>query len=263
MLGMFFSHKSDKTQDWELKGHARKAYWRWVASWARAIRRPSDFGFDDGDFKLPPLTVEHYTVPGNFRSGERGFFNYANTLEEQRQEKRLTLKQRCEKVAELVPDGRPVVIWTHLNDEADLLEKIIPDAVQVAGRHTDEEKEQRLEGFRTGSVRVMVTKPKIAGFGRNWQHCSDVFCFPSHSYESYYQMVRRCWRFGQTNPVTVRIVLSEAERPVMKNMLWKEQQAIKMFDGIVQEMHDYQVVKPMSENGSLKVEVPEWLAKNS
>lgn len=258
MLGMFFSHCGNNTQQWDLKGHARRAYWRWVAGWARAIRRPSDFGYDDGDFKLPPLNVKQYVIPSGHKGNGHGFFYFANTLNEQRAEKRVSLERRCEKAAELVPKDRPCVVWCDYNPEGDLLEKIIPDAVQVAGRHTDEQKEERLLGFSTGDIRVLVTKAKIGGWGMNWQHCSDVICFPSHSFESYYQLVRRCWRFGQRNPVTVNLVLTEAERPILKNMLRKERAAIQMFAGIIREMHDYQV-SGSEDEGRLDVEVPEWL----
>jgi len=205
MLGMFFSHSGKSTQDWKLKGHARKAYWQWVIKWARAIRKPSDFGFEDGAFELPPLTTKYHILPSKSEGNGHGFLCYANTLEEQRAERRLSLRDRCSKVAELIPSDRPAVVWCHLNDEGDLLEKMIPDAVQVAGRDRDDVKEDRVVAFSAGQIRVLVTKPKICGWGVNWQHCSDVFCFCSHSWESYYQLVRRCWRFGQNKEVEVNV----------------------------------------------------------
>lgn len=258
MLGMFFSHRGDKTQAWELKGHAKRAFWRWVASWARALRRPSDLGFEDGDYDLPPLSIQKHEIE-TARKG-RGFFNYAVTREEQLAERRESLRGRCERAAELVPVGRPCVIWCHLNDEGDLLEKLIPDAVQVAGRHSDDEKEERLRAFGEGQIRVLVTKPKIGGWGLNWQHCSDVICFPTHSYESFYQTVRRCWRFGQKRKVVVNVVMTEAEAPVMKNMMRKERQAIDMFESIVREMRDYQaVVHNRGDGFNEELEVPAWL----
>lgn len=257
MLGMFFSHSGKSTQSWELKGHAKSAYWQWVSGWARAIRRPSDFGFEDGEFELPPLEVKQHIIPSNYDG--YGFFRFGNTLNEQRAEKRESIKDRCEKVAELVPNDRPVVVWCHYNAEGDLLEKIIPDAVQVAGKHSDEEKEERLFGFAEGKIRVLVTKPRIGGFGMNWQHCSDVVCFPSHSFEQYYQTVRRCWRFGQKNQVCINLVATEAERPVMANMLRKERQVSGMFAGIVREMSGYQIGNGKKKVDELSMEVPEWL----
>lgn len=257
MLGTFFSHCGDSTQQWELKGHARKAFWRWVAGWARAIKTPSDFGFDDGDFKLPPLTQVKHIIPTHTKINGKLFF-FAKTLADQRKEKRASLSARCQKVAEIIPSDRPCIIWCDYNAEGDLLEKLIPDAVQVAGKHSEEVKEERLVAFSEGQIRVLVTKAKIAGFGMNWQHCSDVFCFPNHSYERFYQMVRRCWRFGQKNPVTVNIIATAAEEPIMKNMLRKERQADQMFRGIIREMRDYQVdqVKPTYEN---EMELPSWV----
>ena len=259
MLGTFFTHRGDSTQNWELKGHGKRAYWRWVASWARAIRKPSDLGFDDGEFDLPPLNVERHFAENNHGNGNgKGFFSLNMTMNEWRADRKQSLQSRCEKVAELVPSDRPCVVWCHLNPEGDLLEKLIPGAVQVAGRHSDSLKEERLNAFSDGQIRVMITKPKIGGWGLNWQHCSDVICFPTYSYESYYQTVRRCWRFGQKNPVTVRIVATEAEMPVMKNMERKERQAEQMFAGIVAEMRGHQTKSTVIESKE-RMEVPGWV----
>ena len=257
MLGMFFSHSGDSTQKWELKGHAKKGYWKWVAGWARALRKPSDFGYDDGDFILPPLNTIEHVLPSSNKYG-RGFFNFATTLKEQREEKRRTIHERCEKVASLIPEGRPSIVWCHLNDEGNLLERLIPNAVQVAGSDKDEDKEDRLLAFANGEIKVLVTKPRIAGFGLNMQVCADIFCFPSHSFESFYQMVRRCWRFGQKNEVNCNIICTEAERIILRNMLRKERQSEKMFAGIIRYMHDYQV-KSDVQYSTERMEVPEWM----
>ncbi len=199
MLGMFFSHCGDSTQQWELKGHAKRAFWKWVATWARSIRKPSDFGYDDGDFTLLPMETKHHILPTVSKG--RGLVYLARTLNEQRFEKRASLKIRCEKVASLVPDDRPSVVWCHYNPEGDLLEKLIPGAVQVAGRHKDEVKEERLVAFSKGEIKTLITKPKIGGWGLNWQHCSDVFCFPSHCYDEETELLtKRGWlRFGKVN----------------------------------------------------------------
>ena len=257
MLGMFFSHSGKMVQQWELKGHAKSAYWKWVSTWARAIRKPSDYGFDDSAFVLPPLHVVHNIVSSDYKG--YGFFRLGNTLNEQRAEKRESIEVRCKKVAELVSDKKPVLIWCHYNAEGDLLEKLIPDVIQVAGRHSNEEKEQRLFDFSEGKIRVLITKPRIGGWGLNFQHCSNVICFPSHSFEAYYQTVRRCWRFGQKNSVRVDLVATESERPMMNNMLKKERRAREMFAGIIREMTDYQISNHEEDANLLPTEVPKWL----
>ena len=157
-----------------------------------------------------------------------------------------------------MPKDRPFIAWCHLNAEGDLLEKLIPDAVQVAGSDKDEVKEERLWAFTKGEIRVLVTKPKIASFGLNWQHCSDVSFFPSHSHEQFYQAIRRCYRFQQKRDVTCNIVTSEAERSVLSNMIRKERQAVEMYAGIVREMG--KVLKGTDGKfNSREMELPPWL----
>jgi hypothetical protein len=256
MLGMFFVNGGESTQQWLLKGHAKRRFWQWMASWARAIRMPSDFGFEDGEFVLPGLKMEQHTVPSEVYEGF--FVKPARTLNEQRAERRRTMKTRCEMVAGIVPKDRPFVAWCHLNAEGDLLEKMIPGAVQVQGSDKDEVKEERLKAFTDGQIRVLVTKPRIASFGLNWQHCSDLSFFPSHSHEQFYQALRRCYRFQQTREVCCNIVTSEAESEVLKNMKRKEQQAVEMYRGIVREMGNVLKRKNGDHRGE-KMEVPEWL----
>ena len=256
MLGMFFVNGGETTQQWILKGHAKKRFWQWMGTWARAIRMPSDFGYEDGDFVLPKLRTRQHTVPSEVFDG---FFpRLAKTLNEQRAERRRTMRARCEKVAEIVPDGRPFVAWCHLNAEGDLLEKMIPDAVQVQGADKDEVKEERLRAFADGQIRVLVTKPRIASFGLNWQHCSDLSFFPSHSHEQFYQALRRCYRFQQQREVCCNIVTSEAESRVLENMMRKERRSVEMYRGIVREMG--KVLE--NRNGDHKqkeMELPRWL----
>ena len=256
MLGTFFTVAGNQTSQWIIKGHAKKRFWQWMATWSRAVRKPSDLGFEDGDFELPELNIEQHVLPSNMRM-DGLFARKAATLNEQREERRLTIKERCQKVADLVPSDRPCVVWCHLNDEGDYLENIIPGAVQVAGRHKDEVKEERLKAFSDGSIRVIVTKPSIAGWGLNWQHCSDMTFFPSHSWEQWYQAVRRCWRFGQQRDVNVHVVTTERESGVLKNLLRKEKQASEMYSGIVREMNKF--VSDVEERKGQKMEVPAWL----
>jgi hypothetical protein len=244
---------------WRFKRHAQQAFWRWVCSWARALRRPSDLGFDDDGFVLPEL-IERESVIDNAKPlpGEL-FVRPALGLKEQREERRLTLCERCEKAAKLVEHGEPAVLWCYLNDEGDLLEKLIPDAVQVSGSDSDERKEEVFVGFSSGQVRVLVTKPKIGGFGLNWQHCAHVTFFPSHSYEQYYQGVRRCWRFGQTRPVVVDVISTGGDADVLRNLKRKAEQADQMFTNLVTYMGE-ELRIARSSDFTLEEEVPAWLS---
>ncbi len=178
---------------------------------------------------------------------------------EEREERRRTIAERCEMAAALVTGtGQPAVVWCHLNDEGDLLEKLVPDGKQVAGSDSDEEKEAAYESFANGSLRVLIIKPKIGAWGLNWQHCAHVVTFASHSYEQHYQAVRRCWRFGQTHPVIVDLVATEGERGVKDNLRRKSVAADRMFTELVAHMNDAQrIARGIEYNGS--VEVPSWL----
>lgn len=224
---------------WRFKGHAEEPFWRWVASWARAIRKPSDLGFLDEGFRLPPLSEREHLVSQPLEPGDGMLFALpAYNLQEQREERRRTLEKRCERIASLTADtGQPALAWCHLNDEGDLLERLIPGAVQVSGSDPDEAKEEKFLAFASGQARVLVTKPKIGAWGLNFQHCAHVASFASHSFEQHYQSVRRCWRFGQTRPVVVDLVASEAEAGVVKNLQRKADQASRMFDSLIAHMN--------------------------
>lgn len=243
---------------WRFKKHAEEPFWRWVASWSRAIRKPSDLGFDDGPFILPRLIENQITINNSEPLPGELFVREAIGLYEQRQELRMTLEQRCEKVAELVNGNNTAVCWCHLNQEGDLLEKLIPDAVQVSGSDSDDKKEERLKAFSDGEIRVLITKPKIAGFGLNWQHCNHTTWFPSHSFEQYYQGVRRFWRFGQTNDVLVDVITTDGGKSVLKNLQRKARAADAMFDALLGSMN-----KALGINKSVlfknETEVPSWL----
>lgn len=268
MLNKFFRNDRNNSANgrmygesakWEFKGHSELAFWRWVTSWARAIRKPSDLGFDDNGFILPELIELDCLVPAKTPPSGMLFDLPAINIHEQREERRRTIVERCEKAAELVADkGTPSIIWCHLNAEGDLLEKIIPGAVQVAGKHSDEQKEERLNGFSEGEIRALVIKPKIGAFGLNYQHCSNITYFPSHSYEQYYQAVRRCWRFGQKRTVTVNRIMTEGDRAVMANLQRKSIAATVMFDRLVEQMNNAQSVNSFS-NFDKKEEMPQWL----
>lgn len=242
MLSRFFTNDESSmaplssATKWRLKGHAEVPFWRWMCTWARAVRKPSDLGFDDGRFVLPPLDVRVSTLESDRPFTSKLFVTPATTLQEQREERRATIRSRCEHVASVASHGDPFIAWAHLNDEADLLERLIPGAVQVSGGDCDDAKEEKFHAFTSGQVRALVTKPKIGAFGLNWQHCAHMSFFPSHSYEQYYQAVRRCWRFGQTRPVVVDVVTTEGEADVMQNLQRKADAADKMFAVMVAEM---------------------------
>lgn len=264
MLGRFFKKQTSKDRlgwgrtKYKLRGYAERDFWRWVCSWARACRRPSDLGFADGAFVLPELVCREHEVRAARPAPGRLFDVPAESLPEQREELRRTLGERCGKVAELVAHDRPAVCWVHLNDEGDELERLIPDAEQVTGSMSDDEKEERLAAFAAGQIRVLVTKPTIAGYGLNWQHCAHQTYFPSHSFEQWYQGVRRCWRFGQTNPVTVDVVTTEGGAGVLANLRRKQEQADQLFAELVRLMNDSLAVA-RTGYGDVPPEVPAWL----
>jgi hypothetical protein len=244
---------------WRLKGHAELPFWRWVCSWARAIRRPSDLGFDDSRFILPPLREVEHVVESETVADGMLFSLPAVGLDEQREERRRTIKERCSQVANLVNHtGQPALVWCHLNDEGNLLEKMIPDSIQVSGADSDDKKEGKLLDFAEGRARVLITKPKIGAWGLNYQHCNHVTFFPSHSFEQYYQGVRRCWRFGQERPVTVDIITTEGERGVLRNLQRKAEQADKMFSNLVAEMNAALGIERTTQFTKTQ-ELPKWL----
>jgi hypothetical protein len=270
MLGMFFrstddlSHTIFKTGDfwnthqWQFRAHAELQFWRWVCSWARAVRKPSDLGFSDDGFVLPKLTVEQTTLKSDMCFPGELFPRVAVSLKEQRAERHASLDRRCEMVAKIVATKKPAIVWCQANEEGDLLEKLIPDGVQVAGKDSDEYKEAAFMDFVDGKRRVLITKPKIGGLGLNLQHCAHMTFFPSHSFEQYYQGTRRCWRFGQKNPVRVDVVTTEGEEGVTRNLQRKQDAAEVMFSRLVTEMNSA-VTRTMDETYTTKTEVPTLL----
>ena len=268
MLSRFFKNQQQtvgqrrmcgKAMQWRFKGHAEGHFWRWVCSWARAMRKPSDLGFDDDRFDLPKLIEREHLIEAERPRAGLLFDLPATGMQEEREEMRRTIKERCEFAAEIANSlTEPVVVWCHYNPEGDLLTKLIDGAVQVKGSDSPEVKEERLHGFSTGKLRVLVTKPKIGAWGLNWQHCARVIYFPSHSYEQYYQAVRRCWRFGQERPVTVDIVTTEAGHNIMENLRRKATQADEMFTALVGHMTDALKVDGARHFTREEV-VPSWL----
>lgn len=225
MLPRWFLYDSNDTGTWRVKRHGVKDFWRWVASWSRCIAKPSDLGFDDGGFALPPLNLEKHVVEadrstdaGAEKDGQGKLFRLPDTSATSiHREKRLTIAPRAGIIAELVArePAEPWVVWCDTDYEADALTDRIPDAIEVRGSMAPEVKEERLVAFSTGKVRVIVTKPSIAGFGLNWQHAARMaFVGLSFSYESFYQAIRRSWRFGQTRPVNVHVAMADTEKAI-------------------------------------------------
>ncbi len=273
MLSKFFKNEKGTNQAqrlfchearWRFRGHAETPFWRWVCSWAKAFRKPSDLGFDDGPFVLPPLEMREHVAgePLPPRPGEMFAEATAMTLEEQRAERRRTLPERCDRVAELVgPTGEPAVCWVHLNGEGARLVKLIPGAVEVSGADADEAKEEIFEAFKAKQIRVLVTKPTIAGYGLNWQHCAHATFFPSHSFEQWYQCVRRCWRFGQARPVRVDEVTGPGEAGVLANRKRKAAAADRMYARLVAMMNNPDAI--VRHNPYVTgTEAPSWLSSN-
>lgn len=268
MLNRFFKNDNNNSgtrrhygeaPKWRFKGHAELQFWRWVCSWARAIRKPSDLGFDDGKFVLPPLIEKEHILKATVPNPEYLFSLPAIGLKEQRQERRRTVEDRCEKAASLVKHKDPALVWCQMNDEGDMLEELIKGSIQISGNDSDEAKEEKFIAFSKGQERVLVTKPKIGGWGLNFQHCNHITFFPTHSYEQYYQGVRRCWRFGQKRPVTVDMVTTEGEVAVLKNLQRKSALADKMFANLVLEMNRALKIES-GVYGTTKETIPSWLS---
>jgi len=243
--------------EWRLKGHAHTPFWRWVASWARAMRKPSDLGFDDDGFILTPLKETVHLIHPT-RAKEGSLFDLpAYGLQEEREESRRTIVERCEMAAALLADVETGVAWCHLNDESKMLTSMIEGAVEVCGSDSDSSKEEKLAAFSRGDIRVLVTKPKIGAWGLNWQHSHTMTYFPSHSYEQMYQAVRRMWRFGQKEQVDIHLITTPGGENVLRNLQRKSEQADQMFQQLVAEMNDALSVRRADFDEEM--EMPSWL----
>jgi hypothetical protein len=245
-----------------MRNYAEKDFWKWVCSWSRAVRKPSDLGFEDGDFVLPELVINEHKVESRTTQPGRLFDVPAFTLEEQREERRRTLTERCEKAAELaIAHKGPSVCWAHLNDEGDLMADLIPGAKQVSGSNSDDEKEELLQAFAQGQITKLVTKSVLAGFGLNWQHCAHQVHFPSHSWEQYHQCVHRSQRFGQKRQVHIDIITTEGDFGVMENHKKKANASEAMFGQLVANMNDVLKIQ-RSTPFTLQEQKPSWLTIN-
>lgn len=242
MLATFFTHDGGDTQKWRLKGHAENEFWKWMASWAVMLRQPSDLGYPNDGYDLPPLCqTQHHVAVDYAPSLDTGllFPIEAKTMQERLAARRDTVAERVELAASITPADRPFVWWCHLNAEAEALAKAIPGAVNLTGSDSDDEKERKIAAFLSGEARVLVSKPSICGFGLNFQHCADTgFVGLSDSFEQVYQAIRRFWRFGQTKPVNVHFIAAETEGAVVANLRRKEADAERMAAALVKHMAD-------------------------
>lgn len=265
MITTFFKQETGKDHlgwgrtKYRFRGHAQEPFWAWVCSWARSLRKPSELGFSDKGFKLPPL-IEKELVVHNAKCRSGMLFPMPGaTLHEEREERRNSIVERCEKAAELVAAHKGCsVCWCELNKEADTLEQMIPSAKQVSGSMSDDEKEERLVAFSNGEIETLVIKPKIGAWGLNWQHCSNIVSFPSHSYERHYQLVRRCYRFGQKKPVKCTLIVGEGEAGILANLKRKAAQSDVMFSSIVAHMKDAMHLQT-SDYFPEQEKIPTWL----
>lgn len=271
MLAEYFCHDGGETQSWRLKGHARDAFWRWVSNWGAMVRKPSDLGFDDSAYALPPLSVSEHIVPTNqAEATEAGmlFALEASTMSERRNARRASMSHRVEQCAAMVnASDEPWIVWCDLNAESDALCAAINGAVEIRGADEADEKERRLIDFAAGRTRVLVTKPSIAGWGLNWQHCARIaFVGVTDSFEAYYQAVRRCWRFGQARPVEVHIFASELEGAVVSNLKRKERDAAVMAEQLSAETNQAvraSVIGSVRDTNpyqpAVRIKAPAWL----
>lgn len=242
MLATFFVHDGGDTRSWRLKGHAEADFWRWMASWAVMLRKPSDLGYPDDGYELPPLQYHHHRVSADFRpSIETGtlFPMEARTMKERLAARRDSVGARVARAVELTPADRSFVWWCNLNSEASLLAARLPGAVNLTGSDSDTVKVEKMTAFTDGRIRHLITKPSIAGFGMNWQHCADTgFVGLNDSFEQVYQAVRRFWRFGQGKPVNAHFIADEREGAVVANQRRKEADAERMASEMVKHMAD-------------------------
>jgi superfamily II DNA or RNA helicase len=269
MLAEFFVHDGGDTSVWRLKGHAVKPFWGFVCSWAAIVRMPSDLGYDDTLYRLPPLRWHEHVVDVDhsaYHDAGLLFAPNAMGLSEQRATRRATRDARIEEAVKIAAGSESVLIWGELNAETESCHLAIPGSMEVCGSDSPEEKAAALLGFADGKFRVLVTKPKIAGFGLNWQHCNRiVFLGASHSYEQTYQAIRRCWRFGQKRPVDVHVIRAANEGSVVQNYRRKERDAEGMWNAtrpMVAEMirsigsTQRQIT---TYNPTIPMEIPLWL----
>lgn len=242
MLAMFFLHDGGDTSKWVLKGHAKRKFWQWLSTWSVVITEPIDIGFDSSNYTKPPMFKTHKHLISVCKDNfDDGFLIPlpAEGLSGRLKERKNTIQDRCEYTANLInQSSEKWVVWCELNDEADLLNKLIDNSENLSGADKDDVKLSKLNNFKHGNTRVLITKPKIAAFGLNWQHCHNMaFASLSDSYEQFYQAVRRCYRYGQEEIVNVHLVLSETQEAVYNNIQEKHKKAEEMKCSLISEFN--------------------------
>lgn len=265
MLSRFFiNDTSQASQQWRLKGHAEQSFWDWMASWSRMAETPADLGYDASAYVLPPLNVVRHKAAGDIRPPAGALFGGEVSATTLHDVKRQTAEARAEACASLVPAAEPCVIWCDTDYEADALRSVIPDAIEVRGSHKAEDKEAALAAFADGSARVLITKPSVAGFGMNWQHCAVmIFAGRSFSYEAWYQAVRRCWRFGQKRQVTCHLIVAEGEDQIGRVIERKSTDHKKMKRAMAEAMRRAMAAEAgvrVAYNPTHETELPRWLS---
>lgn len=253
--------KARQGEEWYLKPHAENDFWQWVASWSVSAKKPSDLGFSNDRYILPELN-EIETIIRNENpltiNGQGSLFALpAVGFKEIKAEAKVTIRQRCEVAVEKSLKHDTSVYWCNLNDEADTLLELDKNAVEVRGNMDIDKKEDILLNFANGNIKKLITKTSITAFGLNWQHCNHTTYFPTYSYEQYYQAIRRFWRFGQTKPVTVDLILSDGQERIMQSLLVKKDKAVRMFEKLTQQTNSDFSIKAKEFNK--KIMLPDFL----
>jgi len=265
MLAMFFIHDGGDTAKWRLKGHGKSRFWEWLSTWSIFIRSPEDLGFDGSEYDLPPIEYHEHVI--DTKPVDSLFVEPAQTLLERNQARKLSVVDRCEKAADIANGLDSALIWCNLNDESALLKKLIVDAVEVKGSDKDDHKSKSLIGFSTGEVKKLVSKPKIAGFGMNFQNSNNcIFVGLSDSWEAFYQAIRREWRFGQTKTVHVHIVSADTEGAVVMNIKRKDDQHKDLMTSMMGHMRELTkksvfgaTIEKTDYLPSEEMDIPSWL----
>jgi len=267
MLATYFVHDGGETAKWRLKGHAPKAFWKWMSTWALMMKKPSDIGFSNVGFELPELKeTNHFVEYGDAKNGEM-FKSMASGLNEQRAVRKGSINERMEKAHDII-DGEQWLIWCDINPEQDALEKAFKGkCLSIRGSMSDDKKIEMERRWRKGEVQILITKPSIYAFGVNWQHCHNTMFFGlSNSYEKKYQAVRRFWRFGQKHTVNVHVIVTDVERPIIENIQRKHDQAENMSIEMIKQMADFtkdeisKTTRKISEyKATSQFKMPSWV----
>jgi hypothetical protein len=269
MLKTYFANNENNIRPqeiatkWYLKPHAKESFFDWVSGWSISMRKPSDLGFSDDGFDLPPLNLNYHAVKNTKNWVIDGqvmmFNNIARTMSEVKQEQQMTINERCEKAYELASKKDTSVYWCNFNKESEILSKLDPDAYEIKGSMNIDKKEELLIGFSEGSIKKLITKPKMTAFGLNWQHCNHTVYFPTWSYEQYYQSIRRFWRFGQKREVDVDLVYSDGQKRVIDTLLLKSEKASELFGKLNRAVNNE--IKQTKEQFNKTLELPSFLGR--